>query len=62
MNFLNHLEAWLEEGNVRSNTLIAAKCEEINKELELRVHLHEPRMKRAEMDIHNVRAGIRIKK
>ena len=57
MNFLNHLEAWLEEGSVRSNTLVAAKCDEIDKELELRLHLHEPRMKRAEMDIHNVRAG-----
>ena len=57
MNFLNHLERWLDDANVRSAAIVTAKCEEIDKELELREHLHEPRMKRAEMDIHNVRAG-----
>ncbi len=57
MNFLNHLEQWLEEANERSSSIIAAKSEEIEKELELRLHLHEPRMQRAEMDVHNVRAG-----
>ncbi len=57
MNFLNHLEKWTEEANVRSGSIIAAKSDEIEKELELRLHLHEPRMKRAEMDVHNVRAG-----
>ena len=57
MNFLNHLEIWLEEANVRSSSIVAAKNDEIEKELELRLHLHEPRVKRAEMDVHNVRAG-----
>ena len=42
---------------MRSSSIIAAKGDEIEKELELRLHLHEPRMKRAEMDVHNVRAG-----
>ena len=56
MNFLNHLEQWLEEANERSSSIVAAKSSEIEKELELRLHLHEPRMKRAEMDVHNVRA------
>ena len=57
MNFLNHLEKWLEDANVRSSAIVSVKTEEIAKELELRVHLHEPRMKRAEMDVHNVRAS-----
>jgi hypothetical protein len=56
MNFLNHLENWLEEANERSSSIVTAKTAEIEKELELRLHLHEPRMKRAEMDVHNVRA------
>jgi hypothetical protein len=57
MNFLNHYETWNDEANVRSNTIIAAKFDEIDKELELRLHLHEPRIRRTEMDVHNVRAG-----
>lgn len=57
MNFLNHLENWIDEANLRSNTIVAAKSSEIEKELELRLHLHEPRIKRVEMDVHNVRAG-----
>lgn len=60
MNFLNHLEVWLDEANLRSTTIVAAKGDEIEKELELRLHLHEPRIKRVEMDIHNVRAGKKI--
>lgn len=56
MNFLNHLETWMEEANVRSSSIVAAKSNEIEKELELRLHLHEPRIKRVEMDVHNVRA------
>jgi hypothetical protein len=57
MNFLNHLDEWLEEAQVRSGSIVAAKHDEIEKELDLRMHLHEPRIKRAEMDVHNVRAG-----
>jgi hypothetical protein len=57
MNFLNHLDVWLEEAQVRSGSIVAAKNDEIEKELDLRLHLHEPRIKRAEMDVHNVRAG-----
>ncbi len=56
LSFLNHLEAWFEEGVVRSSSIVAAKSTEIEKELALRLHLHEPRLKRAEMDVHNVRA------
>jgi predicted component of type VI protein secretion system len=57
MNFLNHLDVWLEEAQIRSGSIVAAKNDEIEKELDLRLHLHEPRIKRAEMDVHNVRAG-----
>lgn len=57
MSFLNHYENWLDEATLRANTIVAAKQDEIDKELELRLHLHEPRSRRAEMDVHNVRAG-----
>ena len=33
MNFLNHLEQWLEEANERSSSIIAAKSEEIEKNI-----------------------------
>lgn len=36
---------------------ILSQKEELNSELGLRLHLHEPRAKRVELDIHNVRAG-----
>jgi hypothetical protein len=41
--------------------LICLSCsyqlEELNSELDLRLHLHGPRASRAEQDVHNVRAG-----
>ena len=33
------------------------QTEELNSELDLRLHLHEPRCRRAELDVHNVRAA-----
>ena len=33
------------------------QVEELNSELDLRLHLHEPRAARAEQDVHHVRAG-----
>ena len=33
------------------------KVEELTSELDLRLHLHEPRAKRIEIDVRNVRAG-----
>ena len=33
------------------------QVEELNSELDLRLHLHQPRPARAEQDVHNVRAG-----
>ncbi|ESP05024.1 hypothetical protein LOTGIDRAFT_156279 [Lottia gigantea] len=57
VNFLNHLETWLEQAVDKSSSVVVAKCEELNSELDLRLHLHQPRPRRAELDIHNVRAA-----
>ena len=38
-------------------SIICSQVEELNSELDLRLHLHEPRAARAEQDVHNVRAG-----
>ncbi|KAI8518615.1 hypothetical protein Bbelb_046320 [Branchiostoma belcheri] len=57
MEFLNHLEEWTGQAVERAKSVVAAKCEELNSELDLRLHLHSPRAKRIEMDVHNVRAA-----
>ncbi|XP_041370743.1 coiled-coil domain-containing protein 180-like [Gigantopelta aegis] len=57
LNFLNHLEEWKEEAMERAHSVVVAKCEELNSELDLRLHLHQPRPRRAEFDVHNVRAA-----
>ena len=58
LNFLNHLEEWTEQASERAASVVVAKCEELNSELDLRLHLHKPRARRAEYDVHNVRAGM----
>lgn len=57
MEFLEHLEEWKIQAMERANSVVAAKGEELNSELDLRLHLHEPRAARAEQDVHNVRAA-----
>jgi uncharacterized protein Yka (UPF0111/DUF47 family) len=57
LNFLNHLEFWSHEAVDRSRVLVDAKIGELRSELELRNHLHEPRARRAELDVHNVRSA-----
>ncbi|XP_025113780.1 coiled-coil domain-containing protein 180-like isoform X2 [Pomacea canaliculata] len=57
MNFLNFLETWCGEAKERALSVVVAKCEELNSELDLRLHLHQPRSRRAEYDVHNVRAA-----
>ncbi|KAK3581902.1 hypothetical protein CHS0354_024214 [Potamilus streckersoni] len=57
LNFLNHMEEWMEQASDRSMSVVVAKCEELNSELDLRLHLHKPRARRAEYDVHNVRAA-----
>ncbi|XP_065068754.1 coiled-coil domain-containing protein 180-like isoform X2 [Rhopilema esculentum] len=56
-DFLEHLEFWKTDAINKSENLMAAKIEELNNELDLRLHLHEPRPNRAEKDVHNVRAA-----
>jgi len=34
-----------------------SKHDELNKEMDFQMHLHEPRRLRIEAEIHNVRAG-----
>ncbi|GFO20003.1 coiled-coil domain-containing protein 180-like [Plakobranchus ocellatus] len=57
LNFLDHLDSWCEQAVERSDSVVIAKCEELNSELDLRLHLHQPRPRRAELDVHNVRAA-----
>ncbi|KAK3730052.1 hypothetical protein QZH41_009552, partial [Actinostola sp. cb2023] len=57
MEFLEHLEKWKDQALEHSNSVVSAKMEELNSELDLRLHLHEPRASRAEQDVHNVRAA-----
>ncbi|KAL6465394.1 hypothetical protein MHYP_G00255270 [Metynnis hypsauchen] len=54
--FFNHLEERFHA--VLNNTVIVvqAKKEELKAQLDLRLHLHQPRAKRIEMKIHDVRA------
>ncbi|XP_041481342.1 coiled-coil domain-containing protein 180-like isoform X1 [Lytechinus variegatus] len=57
MSFLEHLEEWKVYAVERAHSVVAAKTEELKSELDLRLHLHEPRSQRTELDIHNVRAA-----
>ena len=60
IEFLEHLEVWKVKAIDLANDLVKAKKEEIDSELDLRLHIHQPRASRIEMDIHNVRAGERM--
>lgn len=53
-----HLEKWFDQCALKTQVMVATKINELDSELELRQHLHEPRAKRIEKDIHNVRAGM----
>eukprot|EP01137_Pigoraptor_chileana_P026345 Opistho-2@7449 len=55
--FLEHIESWAPFVEERAMAAVAAKTEELNNELDLRLHLHAPRANRARMDVHNVRAA-----
>ncbi|XP_075252069.1 coiled-coil domain-containing protein 180-like isoform X3 [Convolutriloba macropyga] len=56
-NFLEQLERWRKESDQRAQSIVSAKTGELKNELQLKKHLHQPRAKRAEVDIHNVRAA-----
>ena len=55
--FLEHLVRWKKEAEQRAQGVVSAKTNELRNELQLKQHLHAPRARRAEVDIHNVRAG-----
>ena len=50
---------WRKESDQRAQSIVSAKTGELKNELQLKKHLHQPRAKRAEVDIHNVRAGLK---
>ncbi|MCJ8746829.1 hypothetical protein PDJAM_G00146240 [Pangasius djambal] len=55
--FFTHLEERNQEVLNHTVAVMEAKKEKLKSELDLRLHLHQPRAKRIEMDIHNVRAA-----
>jgi hypothetical protein len=55
--FLDYYDQWKEETVQRANAVMYSKHDELNKEMDFQMHLHEPRRLRIEAEIHNVRAG-----
>ncbi|XP_029573624.1 coiled-coil domain-containing protein 180 isoform X4 [Salmo trutta] len=55
--FFNHLEERYQTALTNTMNIVAAKKEALKSEQDLRLHLHQPRAKRIEVDIHNVRAA-----
>uniref|UniRef100_A0A674K6X3 Coiled-coil domain containing 180 n=1 Tax=Terrapene triunguis TaxID=2587831 RepID=A0A674K6X3_9SAUR len=55
--FFEHLEKWFAQSLSNSWIIVTAKKEELNSELQLRLHMHQPRRECIEKDIHNVRAA-----
>ncbi|GCB74622.1 hypothetical protein scyTo_0003713 [Scyliorhinus torazame] len=56
MNFFDLLENWYDEAMGKAKNIATIKKKEFKAELELRMHLHEPRGKRIKMDVLHVRA------
>ncbi|XP_074747073.1 coiled-coil domain-containing protein 180 [Strix uralensis] len=55
--FFEHLEKWFAESVSRSHDFVAAKKEELNSELQLRLHSHQQRRENIETNICNARAA-----
>ncbi|XP_013368704.1 PREDICTED: coiled-coil domain-containing protein 180 isoform X2 [Chinchilla lanigera] len=55
--FFEHLEKWFAQCALDARAIMATKISELDSELELRLHLHKPRVQHVEKDIHNVRAA-----
>ncbi|KAM3825717.1 coiled-coil domain-containing protein 180 [Vipera latastei] len=61
LQFFEHLEKWFDDTLSSTWVVVVAKKEELSSELQLRLHLHEPRRERIEKDVYNVRmAELRI--
>ncbi|KAM6047401.1 coiled-coil domain-containing protein 180-like [Theristicus caerulescens] len=54
--FFEHLEKWFAEPLSNSRVFVAAKKEELNSELQLRLHLHQQRQENIQTNIYDVRA------
>ncbi|KFZ49221.1 hypothetical protein N321_08292, partial [Antrostomus carolinensis] len=54
--FFEHLEKWFAESLSNSFVIVAAKKEELNSDLQLRLHLHQQTRENIETNIYNVRA------
>lgn len=55
--FLGHLETWKEEVRTEEEREVRERQEEAHAELDLRRHLHKPRLARIMQDVHGVRTG-----
>ncbi len=55
--FLDYYDQWKDETTRRANVFMYSKHEELDREMDFQMHLHEPRRVRIETDIHNVRTG-----
>jgi hypothetical protein len=55
--FLDYYDQWKDETTRRADAVMFSKHDELDKEMDFQMHLHEPRRVRIETDIHNVRAG-----
>ncbi|XP_026716315.1 coiled-coil domain-containing protein 180 [Athene cunicularia] len=55
--FFEHLEKWFAESVSRSHVLVADKKEELNSELQMRLHSHQQRCENIETNICNARAA-----
>ncbi|XP_013930968.1 PREDICTED: uncharacterized protein LOC106556497, partial [Thamnophis sirtalis] len=55
LQFFEHLEKWFDDTLSSTWVIGVTKKEELSSELQLRLHLHEPRKERIEKDIYNVR-------
>ncbi|CAF4692579.1 unnamed protein product [Rotaria sp. Silwood1] len=55
--FLDYYDQWKEETARRAEAVMFTKHDELDKEMDFQMHLHEPRRIRIETDIHNVRAA-----
>lgn len=55
--FYEHLEKWFDQCSLNARVTVSAKIDQLDSELELLLHLHQPRAGLIEKDIHNVRAG-----
>ncbi|CAM4857478.1 unnamed protein product [Rotaria socialis] len=55
--FLDYYDQWKEETLKRADGIMYSKHDELEREMDFQMHLHEPRRVRIETDIHNVRAA-----